>query len=120
MLLIDDFFLVHERTLDDRVGIPQQLTFATYGSAVVAWAVVFRKYLRATPLVLPAVALVGFVVSIVVDLGDSARWWEPLVEDGSKFLGILAWAVYAVQLSRDLVLEAAEQPGAEPGSPPVG
>lgn len=120
VLLIDDLFLIHERTLEDRLGVPQAVTLAIYGVMAVAWAIVFRQQLRSTPFVLAAVALAGLGVSAVVDLVDSGRWYEPVLEDGSKFLAILAWAVYAGQLSRDLVLETAEQPGVEPGSPPGG
>ncbi|HUF83199.1 MAG TPA: hypothetical protein VMQ81_01270 [Acidimicrobiia bacterium] len=120
VLLVDDLFLLHERTVEDKLGIPEVVTIAVYALAALGWAILFRRQLRSTPFVLAAIALAGLGVSAVVDLAHPGRWSQPVLEDGSKFLAILAWAAYAGQLSRDLVLEAAAQPGAAPGPPPAG
>ncbi len=56
----------------------------------------FRRFLRETTPSLLAAACALFAVSLVAD----ERWaGNHLLEDGSKFLGIVAWSTYFILAS---------------------
>lgn len=91
MLALDDLYLLHEFVWP-HLGVPQPAVLAIYGSISGAYLLFFRDRLRAGRASLLAIALVAFGVSIGVDL----VWASPdvLLEDGAKFVGIVAWAVF--------------------------
>ncbi len=88
-LLADDLFLLHEGVY--ALVVEERLVFGLYALALVGYVVAFRRFLRATTPWLFAAACALFAVSLVAD----ERWaGHHLLEDGSKFLGIVAWSTY--------------------------
>ncbi len=84
-LLADDLFLLHEGVY--ALVIEERIVFGLYALALVGFVVAFRRFLRETTPSLFAAACALFAVSLVVD----ERWaGNHLLEDGSKFLGIVA------------------------------
>jgi hypothetical protein len=77
-----------------------------YAAAATALAVAYRSYLRTLPWRIAVVALVLFSVSEALDFlypqGDTG--YELLLEDGTKFAGIAAWALFAVWGSQAVLL----------------
>jgi hypothetical protein len=91
-LLADDLFLLHE-TYYPQVGVPEKAVPLLYAVAIVAYAVVFRDFLRRHGLLLIPAAAALFAVSGLLDftLDEEAPF---LVEDGAKLLGIVTWTFF--------------------------
>lgn len=99
MLLVDDLFLLHEEVYRDYLLIPEKITLFAYGSIVLLYLAVFRKTILQTNFLLMGLAITFFALSIAVDLltgNDSQIGF--LLEDGAKFLGIVGWSAYLVNL----------------------
>jgi len=74
---------------------------------VVAWVLAFYADIQRTRSVLLFAALASLAGSVVVDVGVSLGGDSRLlVEDGMKFLGILAWSQYFAITSRDIAASA--------------
>lgn len=101
-LMLDDLFLVHESA--GRQGVPQSLIFGTYALAGLSWAWYFRTEVLATAVTVLAAAALLFAASLAIDLGfeSSDATWRIVLEDGAKFLAILAVAVWCASTARAL------------------
>jgi hypothetical protein len=101
-LCLDDLFMVHEDVLP-LFGVPQPATYAAYASfAALYFALAWRHILAARPvLMLLALALLGTSVAIDI-IATSESPLHVMTEDGSKFLGILAWTGFHVTAALDL------------------
>jgi hypothetical protein len=107
VLLVDDLVGVHSMFWAlGPLGKPFGLTLVL--SPVAAWFWVYRSDIRRTRWVLLAGAFVANALSIVADtLGHgSVSNLSALLEDGPKFLGILAWATYFVASTYDIARSA--------------
>jgi len=99
VLLLDDFFLVHESASEIYWRVTEEVVFALYGVMIVAFLVKCRATILKTEF-LPLILAFGFMgLSLVVDqLFDSGgNLSDPavvLVEDGAKLFGIVSWLVY--------------------------
>lgn len=95
LLLLDDLFLLHEHVGPVHLGIPQNAILALYVVAAVGWTFRFRRTLRHEAPWLFLTAGGFFAMSIAVDLipGGHDDAFQ-LLEDGTKWLGIVAWALY--------------------------
>lgn len=104
MLLVDDLFMLHSVLLPAEFGLPKAVGQTLIGAAVVLWCVGQRREIRRTQYHLLVASAGGLAVSYLVDMafaplpGDG---WN-IVEDGAKFLGVLAWATYFVVTARDI------------------
>jgi len=103
ILLLDDVFAFHSGLLKNTVGIPKTIAQAMVVAPTIIWVVAFRDDILRTRSALLVAGLGSFAGSVLVDAGlaltgDTAL----LVEDGLKFLGILAWAQYFVITARDI------------------
>jgi hypothetical protein len=109
-LALDDFFMIHEDVLP-LFGVPQPLTYAGYASAAGLYLLLsWRQILRSRP-VLMALAMALLGTSVVIDvLVHSESTLHVFMEDGAKFLGILAWAGFHVNAALDLAAAAVIQP----------
>lgn len=126
-LALDDLLLLHDELLEDYLGIPELLSFALYIGLIMAFVVRFRALIYQSDYLLLLIAFGFFGVSIAVDnvqqllpmlygtlretagLAGSADAgtlqqasgavsnFRYLLEDGSKLLGIVAWALYFVR-----------------------
>lgn len=97
MLLLDDFFMLHEVVFPDYVGIPENLVYAIYIS-LIAWFLVWyrRRILEHTTFLLLILALSGFGLMVVMDI---LEYVNPLpgfylLEDGFKLFAIVSWTAY--------------------------
>lgn len=102
LLLLDDAYLIHDRLLPRKFGIPGEVTYLTY-AALAGWIMLaHRDAIRRTERVLPLQALGWFAVSLVVDaeiFAGAPRGWWMLLEDGTKLAGIACWSTYGVRLA---------------------
>ena len=109
-LLLDDLFLIHDGVMARELHIGDKKIYAAYFLAVCAYLYAFGRELLAREPRLLAIALALFGVSIATDL----LWHEPrtlryLLEDGSKLLGIITWAVMFVRITFDELSRVVER-----------
>jgi hypothetical protein len=91
-LLADDLFLLHESYFN-QVHLPEQAAPVIYTVAIVAYAYVYRDFLRRHGLWLLPTAFVFFAISGALDVTLDAD--SPfLIEDGAKLFGIVTWTVF--------------------------
>lgn len=110
-LSLDDFYLLHEEILPDRVGIPERYVKAFYLVGTFGYVLAFRATMR--ELRWPALVLAGacFAASLVADspaVGRRLAFLPPevmfyVVEDGLKVAGIFLWAAFHLDAARRLV-----------------
>jgi len=103
VLLIDDVFAFHSGILKNSLGVPKTIAQAMIVTPTIVWVLAFHVDIRRTRSALLVAGLGSFAGSLLVDTGltltgDTAL----LVEDGLKFLGILAWAQYFAITARDI------------------
>jgi hypothetical protein len=101
LLMLDDFFLIHERWVPILLGIAERFVFAVYGMVVLYYLSRWRHTILRTEFLLLAAAFAGFALSLSVDaIPDVFSYSVPQIhffEDGSKFAGVAAWAGYHVR-----------------------
>ncbi|QYU67400.1 hypothetical protein J4558_21100 [Leptolyngbya sp. 15MV] len=110
LLLLDDFFMLHEEVLRFSIGVPEKLTLAA--GALLAGGHLFRfrhEYLAERPwLIASALALLG--ASVMTDLAlpeqDLGKAAMLFVEDGLKWFGIVAWGAWHVTYCYDAIKRA--------------
>lgn len=103
ILLFDDLFLIHESVFPQYLNIPEKLFYVSYVIALIAYLARFRKTILKTEFLLLLLALNFFGLSIITDLFQQTfHLLRPglanLIEDFSKFLGILSWCTYFVRV----------------------
>jgi hypothetical protein len=104
-------------------GLPKTALILVEGIATGWWLVSSRPEIARTRWELLAAAGAGLGLSLAVDtvsvIGDPR--WSLLVEDGAKFLGVLALAAWAVSTARDLAtstVRATPEPRPTAGAAP--
>ena len=95
---IDDILLIHD-AMATSVGIPEILFHILYFGSIGLMILYSRKQLFSTPWLLLLGALVGFVLSSVVDILKMFPATIQQSEDLFKICGIVLWSVYLVSLS---------------------
>lgn len=111
LLLADDLLQVHAVLLP-RIGIDKPLSQLLIVAPAPVWALTHRREILRTRWLVFAAAIAGFVASTAVDV-----WWAPtgsdvgrtLVEDGTKFLGICAWAQYFTMTTADIARSVVDE-----------
>lgn len=103
ILLFDDLFLIHESVFPQYLNIPEKFFYVSYVIALIVYLVRFRKTILKTEFLLLLLALSFFGLSIIIDLFQQTfHLLRPslanLIEDFSKFLGILSWCTYFVRV----------------------
>ena len=103
ILVLDDAFQLHAVAIKHAIGGSKNIAQILVVLPVVVWVVVFFNDIMRTRSALLFAALGSLAGSVLMDLlfaldGDS----QFLIEDGMKFLGILAWAQYFAITSRDI------------------
>ena len=103
ILLIDDMFLFHDAILPMLISRPQLTTYLFYLIASVAFFLRFRRIILRTDylILLTALAFLGisagidsFAERLIGDQEDALLSYRVFFEDGSKFMGIVAWLAY--------------------------
>lgn len=96
VLGLDDLLMIHEAFVPDYLGLPELLPLAAYAAAMAWYLWRFRAFHLSMDTGLLAAALVLLGLSVAADLAysDAYDGLPVLLEDGSKFGGICAWAAY--------------------------
>ncbi len=133
VLLVDDFFLVHEQVAAWSEPFEAAL-FAAYALVLLVHIAAFRRIVFETDYLLVFLAMSFFVASALIDVLPG--WHLSFVlEDAFKLLGIVSWLAYfartgfqeikagsqkdAAPKDRTLPKVRAAQPAAEPSTPPL-
>ena len=104
LLLLDDLFQFHAVLVPSELDVPKIFGELFLGGSVAVWTFRHFREIRRTHVHLLLAAGLGLAVSLFVDFKFSpapGQGWD-LIEDGSKFLGILAWSTYFVVTTRDI------------------
>ena len=107
ILIFDDAFQLHAGVVKHAIGGSKTAAQLLVVLPVVLWAVRFIDDIGRTRSILLFAALSSLAGSVLVDIvfnfnGDT----QFLIEDGMKFLGILAWSQYFAITSRDIAASA--------------
>lgn len=94
-LAVDDALLIHEEIGPNDLGLPERLLYLALFGGALLWAARYRAFVLASDLWLFCLAGAAFAFSIFSDVVDL-----PMpVEDGAKYVGLLALAGWAIDLS---------------------
>lgn len=104
VLLIDDFFLVHEQLAPSYLGIPERAVIVLYGISMLVYALSFRAEIRRSEYWLLFSALSLFAVSVLLDMVDPGGKYHLFFEDGAKLLGLANWLAYYLRTAQALVI----------------
>lgn len=123
VLLVDDFYMVHEWIGPNFLGIPEEAFYLAYAVMGGIYVVGYRdRILRGSGRVLLFATGVAFAGSLGIDLLERppAATWQTFVEEGLKLLGIGCWVSYLATMAATSVrlaepLESA--PAARTGEP---
>lgn len=115
LMMIDDFFMIHDALAPKYLGLPEDVTYSLYGALFVAmFAACRRAWLARNPALFAlAFSMLGFTAGI-----DALPLEHPYVITlamcASKLLGIFTWGAWLITSARrDLeVPAAAEHPAA--------
>ena len=99
LLMIDDFFRLHEYVFPKILGLPEKIVIMGYGTLLLFGLIRFRKCILKTEFLILLVAIGLFGLSLIVDLFQNdieqlVGQWRILFEDGFKLLGIVSWLGY--------------------------
>jgi len=104
LFLLDDLFQFHSVLLPSELNAPKFLGEILLGGPVLWWVASHLREIRRTHVHLLLAAAGGLALSFVVDAVYApvpGQGWN-IIEDGAKFLGILAWSTYFVVTTRDI------------------
>ena len=115
ILLVDDFFLLHESIFPRHFHIPQPVLFAVYFLYLVFLIAKFNKYILSVNYVYFIIALFLFINSLTLDfLREVFIFPETIdsigmfVEDGFKIFGILTWFIFYAKACKNLIVSTKE------------
>lgn len=103
-LLFDDLLMLHSDLLPRLTGLSKMVIVGCEGVATGAWVLRWRAEISRTRWELLVASAFGFAGSVITDAtlaGGSDL--NLLVEDGAKFLGVLALCAWSISTASDLV-----------------
>ena len=108
VLMLDDFFMLHETVFPFHLFIPEIFVFGAYGLGMLVYLVLFYRTILSLEPVLLGLCLGFLGLSMVGDMlwEQPDGVWSSLIEDGSKFLGICLWCAFHLRASWHLVTAA--------------
>jgi hypothetical protein len=114
VFLADDLLLLHSGLLRQTTGMPKTAAMALVCIPALIWVVLFHDEIRRTRWIVLAAAGAGLATSVGVDIVFSPAGASGLMlEDGAKFMGVVAFAVYnsltAVDIARSTIRVAMSQ-----------
>jgi len=100
ILMLDDFFMIHEVLGSKYLHVNEKMFFGTYLLLICLFFVRFIKVILSTRFFLLAVSLLCFAISIFFDifLNKFIVTGSIFFEDGFKLLGIVSWFGYFVSI----------------------
>lgn len=105
LLMLDDFFLLHEDLFRYYLPLPEGAVYAVYAALLLGLVVGYREVIAMTDYLLLVIACVLFGISVSIDLmqplmsaAQYGRIGGYALEDGVKFAGILTWTVYFIRV----------------------
>lgn len=106
LLMLDDFFLLHEEIFPRYLNIPEQITYSVYAALLFTGLYIFRRTITQTKFTILILAFFLLGSSVGVDIIQDhvekiAGEWRILIEDGFKLLGITAWFAYFYRSAAD-------------------
>ena len=109
-LLFDDFFLFHDVLSRQYFGIREKGVYVIIVTITIIYAAIFWRTILKTEYIVLGFALILLASSLGIDallagLTEKMGEWSFLVEDGLKFLGIVAWCNYFIGTSYRFVVE---------------
>ena len=107
IMVLDDIFAIHSSVLNDVTWLPKAGAQFLIVAPTMFWVLRYLDDIRRTRFIVLFAALGCFVGSVAIDQTGLLRGETGLlVEDGFKFLGILAWCQYFVLTARDIAASA--------------
>ena len=106
VLVLDDVFALHAGVLKLFLGGSKNAAQLAVVLPTIVWIVLFLDDIRRTRSALLVAAVASLAGSVVVDVIGLTGDTSLLVEDGMKFLGILAWSQYFAITARDVAASA--------------
>jgi hypothetical protein len=106
MMLFDDLLMLHDVIFPGYLSLDEKVFYCFYCFSVIALFYFFRKIVLRSDYILFILAF-GFlggavITDVILALGFKLTY-EYLVEDGLKFLGIIAWFAYFTRTSYCLI-----------------
>jgi hypothetical protein len=95
LLLLDDFFMIHEKVMPVYFGISEKVLFSGYMLMVLAYLRRWLSKILATDYLILLLSFSFFGLSIAIDLIPNHK--ITFIEDAAKFLGIVGWCAYFVR-----------------------
>jgi hypothetical protein len=93
--------MLHEEVLPKYFHILENTIIGLYGFMIIVFLVAFKNTILKTYYLPLLLSFIFFGASIVFDLWPTVLPWHFLLEDGTKFLGIVSWLAYFSKTSFD-------------------
>jgi len=97
VLMLDDFFMLHEHVVPNVMHVSQYVLQAAEMLYTLFWFLRYRQTIAVTHDGVLFCAFGLFAISFGVDALEMSVSFHHTLEDGSKFLGILTWLIYFTQ-----------------------
>lgn len=95
ILLLDDFFMLHELIFPVYFHIPEKLVYLSYMLLILIYLFTQRKIILQTDYLILFFAFLFFGLSTIMDMVRiDVPVSRSLFEDGFKLVGIVSWAMY--------------------------
>lgn len=103
LLLLDDLLQLHEEFFQYDLHVPEELVLGIYSALAVMIMFRHRKFILPSNYLILLASLMFFGFSLSVDTFLEDIPGENLLEDGSKFIGILTWFGYYASLGYETI-----------------
>lgn len=112
LLMLDDLFLFHDVVFPEYLGIGEHWLYGFYAASAAGLLGGYRRLILKTDYPLLLLSLLLFAASLGMDFVSDYVLLPGtfLLEDGPKFLGIVAWAAYFIRTSAFALREVMEHP----------
>jgi hypothetical protein len=103
LLLLDDFFLIHEEIAPLYLGLSSHFFALFYALSLVLFLYVFKHIILQSNFILLLLSILFLGASVLFDVLNDARLLKSIIpasgirkllEDGCKLLGIVGWLSY--------------------------
>ena len=106
LMLSDDLFLIHDVVFPEYLNMDEKVIIVFYGLLFIAIFAYYREIILKTDYILLILAFSSLGSSVVTDIIDAlgidvAQLY--LIEDGLKFMGIIAWFAYFTRTSYSFI-----------------